>query len=146
MSEARHQCGAIERFEFVESAFIDDTSDHLSNIEGLMRIRGNQTQQFVDVVTRRRRFSRRDGRRASPLEIRDQFARQAERVGVVLGEMIRDARASAMHIGAAQFLGRDDFPGRRGDEWRAAKKNCPLPAHNDRLVAHRRNIGAAGRA
>ena len=51
-----------------------------------------------------------------------------------------------MDVGAAQLLGGDDLAGRRLDQRRAAEKDRPLLADDDRLVGHRRHVGAAGRA
>ncbi len=44
----------------------------------------------------------------------------------------------------AELLGRDVLAGGRLHERGAAKEDRPRPAHDDRLVAHRRDIGAAG--
>ena len=51
-----------------------------------------------------------------------------------------------MDVGAAEGLGVDHFAGRGLHQRRAAEKDGALIADDDRLVRHRRNIGAAGRA
>ena len=51
-----------------------------------------------------------------------------------------------MHIGATQFLGRDDLAGRGLHQGGAAEKDRALALDDDRLVGHRRHIGAARRA
>ena len=51
-----------------------------------------------------------------------------------------------MHVGAAEFFGRDHLAGRRLHQRRAAEKDRALIAHDDALVRHRRHIGAAGGA
>ena len=51
-----------------------------------------------------------------------------------------------MDVRAAQVLVRDLFAGRRLDQRRAADEDRPLAADDDRLVAHGRDVGAAGRA
>ena len=51
-----------------------------------------------------------------------------------------------MHVGAAQLLGRHDLAGRRLHQRRAAEEDRSLVLDDDRLVGHRRHVGAAGRA
>ena len=51
-----------------------------------------------------------------------------------------------MQIAAAEFLGADRLAGRRLDQRRPGEKDRPLLLDDDRLVGHRRNIGAAGGA
>ena len=65
---------------------------------------------------------------------------------VVEGIMIGDAGDARMNLGAAKILRRDDLAGGGLDERRTGQKDRALPAHDDRLVAHRRHIGAARRA
>jgi hypothetical protein len=60
--------------------------------------------------------------------------------------MIDDTGNARMDIGAAEVFGRDDFTGRRLDQRRAAEKDRALILDDDRLVAHRRHVGAAGSA
>ena len=65
---------------------------------------------------------------------------------VVMRVMVHHARGARVHVGAAQILGADDLAGGRLHQRRAAQEDGALPAHDDRLVAHRRHIGAAGGA
>ena len=51
-----------------------------------------------------------------------------------------------MHVGAAEFFRRHHLAGRRLHQRRSAEKDRALIAHDDALVRHRRDIGAAGRA
>ncbi len=60
--------------------------------------------------------------------------------------MVGDARATRVHVGAAELLRRHLLAGRRLHERRAADEDRPGAAHDDRLVRHRRHVGAAGRA
>ena len=70
----------------------------------------------------------------------------SQRVGVVLGEVVGDARVARVHVAAAQLLGRDVLAGRGLHERRAAQEDRAGLLDDDRLVAHRRHVGAAGRA
>ena len=51
-----------------------------------------------------------------------------------------------MNVGAAQFLGGNDFTGCRLHERRTAQENRALIAHDHRLIGHGRHIGTARRA
>ncbi len=51
-----------------------------------------------------------------------------------------------MHLGAAQLLGRDDLAGGRLHDRRPAEEDGALALDDDRLVGHRRHVGAAGGA
>ena len=51
-----------------------------------------------------------------------------------------------MHVGAAELLGGDVLAGRRLHERRPADEDRAGAAHDDRLVAHRGHVGAAGGA
>jgi hypothetical protein len=67
-------------------------------------------------------------------------------VAIVVGEMVRDAGPSSVQLAAAELLGRHDLARRRADERRPAEEDRALPADDHRLVAHRRDVRATGRA
>jgi hypothetical protein len=67
-------------------------------------------------------------------------------VVVVLGEVVHDARQAGVHVAAAELLGGDDLARGRLHERRAAEEDRALLADDDRLVAHRGDVGAARRA
>ena len=60
--------------------------------------------------------------------------------------MVGHARAARVDVGAAELLGRHLLAGRRLHERRAADEDRPGAADDDRLVRHRRHVGAAGGA
>ena len=60
--------------------------------------------------------------------------------------MVGDAGAARVHVGAAELLGAHVLPGRGLHERRAADEDRPRAVHDHGLVAHRRHVGAAGRA
>ena len=80
------------------------------------------------------------------VEVRHDAPHQRERMAVVRRIVIRDAGEPRMHVGAAEVLGRDHLAGRGLHQRRAAEEDRALLAHDDRLVRHRRHIGAARRA
>ena len=65
---------------------------------------------------------------------------------VVVGEMVGDTGDPGVQVAAAELLGRDDLAGGGLDQRRAAEEDRALLADDYRLVAHRRHVGAAGRA
>ncbi len=73
-------------------------------------------------------------------------ARQRQRVGVVLRQVIGHARQPRVHVAAAEVLGADDLARGRLHQRRAAEEDRALVLDDDRLVAHRRHVGAAGGA
>ena len=69
-----------------------------------------------------------------------------QRVRVVVGEVVGDPADPAVQVAAAELLGGDDLAGRGLHQRRAAQEDRALVADDDRLVAHRRHVGAAGGA
>ena len=106
----------------------DDPVDLLGRIEWLARLRHRQRYLFHRI------------------QIADDAARDAERVPIVERVMVGDAGDAAVHIGPAQFLGRDDFAGGGLHQRRSAEKDRALALDDDALIRHRRHIGAAGGA
>ena len=81
-----------------------------------------------------------------PRQSADDAARDAERMCVVLGQVIDDAGNPGVHFAAAEFLGADHFAGGGFHQRRTAEKNRALVADDDGFVAHRRHVSAAGSA
>ncbi len=67
-------------------------------------------------------------------------------MGVVLREVVGDAGQPRVDVAAAEVLGADDLADRRLHERRAGQEDRALVLDDDRLVAHRRHVGAARRA
>src|SRR3546814_5379914 len=73
----------------------------------------------------------------------DVIPHDRQRMFVILGEMVDDARFLRVQIAATQVLC-PDFLARRGlHQRRAGEEDRALIAHDDGLVAHRGHIGAA---
>ncbi len=67
-------------------------------------------------------------------------------MGVVIGVIVGNPGFAAMQFRPAQFIGGHFLAGGGLDQRRAAQKDRPVIADMDHLVAHGRDIGAAGRA
>ena len=79
-------------------------------------------------------------------EIADDLPRDLQRMRVILSAMIGNARPAAVNVGAAELLGGHNFARRGFDERRTRQEYRAFVAHDNRFIAHRRNIGAAGGA
>ncbi len=73
-------------------------------------------------------------------------AHDAQRVAVVVGQMVGHPGDLGVQISAAELLGGHDLAGRGLHQRRPAEEDGALVAHDDGLVAHRGNVGAAGGA
>ena len=155
LGEAADQGRAVERLELVEPAAVDDAADHLAHVVGRAGVGRH------DVVERRRVLCG-----SSTAGTAVQFAHaglgtlarvpgtagcrrsraRSRGVGVVLGEVVDDPGGAGVDVGTAELLGGDLLPGRGLHQRRAAEEDRALVAHDDRLVRHRRHVGAAGGA
>ena len=77
------------------------------------------------------------------MEVADDAAGDVEGVGIVQRVVVGDPGFARVQIRTAEILGRDHFAGRRLHQRRPAEEDRSLPAHDDALVAHRRDVGAA---
>ncbi len=65
---------------------------------------------------------------------------------VVLGIVIGDPGAAAVHVGAAERFRIDFLAGRGAHQRRPAEKHATLIAHDDGVIGHGRHVGPAGGA
>ncbi len=80
------------------------------------------------------------------MKIRHDLADDRERVRVVVGEVIGDARNARVHVAAAELFGGHLLAGRRLHKRRSAEKDRSVALDDHRFVAHGRNVRAAGGA
>ena len=76
----------------------------------------------------------------------DNIPHDGERMLVILGKMVDNARLAGVQVAAAQILSRNLLARRRLDQRRAGEEDRALVADDDALIAHRGDIGAAGGA
>ncbi len=133
---------AVERLELVEGALIDDPRDHLADLERPSQVRADDAVQLGRVVDRLGWRAQLQLRPLDPVQVGDDPAREAERVGVGERVVVADAGLAGVDVGAAEFLRAHDLAGCRFDQRRAAEKNRALLAHDDALIRHRRDVGA----
>ena len=143
MGEPGDQRAAVFRLELVELAAVDQTDDDIVHVIGNPRVDGNHVVELGLISNRlHRRQHIPDARFARP-QCRHDAPDDAQRVAVVVGEMIGDTGDLGVQISAAEILGRYDFPSCRLHQRRTAEKDGALVANDHRLVTHRRNVGAA---
>ena len=143
--ESRHQRRGVALLELVEARPVHQPRDNLAHFIGLPGVGGDDAIDFARVVGRI--FGRSDvGRKAfGGIQRRHDRPGQMQRMLVVIRQIVGDTRQPSVDIGAAQFLGGDFFAGRGLYERRAAQEDRAGPAHDDRLVGHRRDVRAARR-
>ena len=146
LGEAAHQRRAVARLELVEARAIDHAGDDLAHVEGLAGVAGDDAVDLFRVVQRLLALAERHVDRLRAVEVGDDAARDVERVGVVLGQVVGDAREPGVNIAAAQVLGAHHLAGGRLHQRRAAEEDRALVLDDDGLVRHRRHVGAAGGA
>ena len=123
---------------------VDDARDQLARVDLVAEVLGHEPVQLRRVRKRAAPAGRRP--RDAPwtcLQVRDDPARDRERVLVRRRVVVGDAAAPRVDVGAAELLGGDVLAGRRLHERRPADEDRSGAADDDRLVAHRRDVGAA---
>ncbi|MCY1510566.1 hypothetical protein D9M68_449480 [compost metagenome] len=81
-----------------------------------------------------------------PIKATDYATGDADRVAVILGQILSQARGARVHLGAAQFLFRRDFTRCSLEQRRPGQEGTGAAAHHDHDIRQPRHIGAACRA
>ena len=149
---------AVERLELVEDLTVGrghpvtDPDDHLARVERLLEVGRDQVEQPVGVLLRLgvgTRWSSRDEPvsrppRLAPVQPRHDPPPDPDRVALVLGEVVGQARGPGVHLGAAERLVVGLLAGRHLHQRRAAEEHLGLLLDHHRVVAHAGHVGAAG--
>ena len=131
--------------EVEELGAIDQPRDDLAAIDGLAVVRRHHAADFLDVVERRAHLAQLQLRTLRvPVEALDDVARDADAVGVVLGQELRRAGHTGVHVGAAQILVVGDLAGRGLQQRRAGQEYLGVLADHHHEVRQARHVGAAG--
>ena len=132
--------GGVAGLDLEEVAPVDDAADHVAHVVALLGLDGHDRGQLgvgVDVVV--------VGDAGRLLEVvRRQEAEQAaadqDRLVVVLGDEVDDARMRHVGVGAAQGLGGDLLAGHLLDDLGPGDEHLGLAGHDDE-VGQRRGVG-----
>ena len=142
-SEAGDQRRTVARLELVEARAVDDAGDDLAHVVGLPRVLGDDAIDLARVEERILARLVRHRHRLRAVEAGDDAPCDRERVAIVVGQVIGNAREPRVDVAAAELLGRDDLADRGLHERRAAEEDGALVLDDHGLVAHRRHVGAA---
>ena len=141
-----HGVHAVERLEVEEIAIVHQPRDHLAHVVGLAIVGRHHASELVGIVARLPCRLALHGRQPLvPRERRHNLARDPQGVGVVLGQILGDARHRRMHLRAAQFLVGRDLAGRSLQQRRAGQEDLGTPLYDDHVVAEPGQISAARR-
>ena len=110
---------------------------------GVRGVGGHDPREVGRVVRRLLDRCALPGRGRARSERRDDAADDAQRVLVVVGQVVGDAGRAAVQRAAAEVLGRDDLTGSRLHQRRATEEDGALVLDDDGLVGHGRDVGAA---
>ena len=143
MREAADQRGAVAGLELVKHAVVNDAGDDLAHVVGLAGIGRYHAVQLFDRIPGRLGRLQQQRLRLDAVQSSDGLPGQRQRVQIVLGQVVGNARQAGVHIATAQVLGADHFASGRLDQRRAAEKDRALVLDDDGLIAHRRHISAA---
>ena len=143
MRKPADQGGAVKRLELVELAAIDDARDHLMDVIWRTHILWNDRVKFFGVIFGRPRRLERKLMLMRGTKVADDVAHYGDGMLVIFGKMIGHSRPARVEFSATEVL-RADFLARRGfHQRRAGQEDRSLLLHDDRLVRHCGDVGAA---
>ncbi len=133
---------AVVGLELQEVGAIHDAGDHLAAVEGLAVVRRDAAHQLFFGIQRRHHVGGGLAHRV-PLELVDQLARQRDRVGVVVAQVLAQAGHAGVHLGAAQVLVRGVFADGGLHQRRAGQVDAAAALDQDHVVRQAGQVGAA---
>ena len=101
MGKAADQRGAVSGLIFVKTAAVDQTCDHLADVELDFDIARNDTVKLFRIVIRRLRRDLFDVKLRRSRRLRHEFACNRDRLLLACCRIIGGAGDARMHIGAA---------------------------------------------
>ena len=141
-----HGRRTIERGEFDEVRVVGDAGDHFLHVDRPPVIHRHDSEQFLGVVARwpartphLRRYA------VVPVELAQEIADDAQRVAVILGQIVAEPGNGRVHFGAAEFLLGRDLTGRRHEQRRAGEKGPRTATHHDDVIGQAGLVGASRR-
>ena len=138
---------AVELLELAQLAAVDDVAQHVAHVVGRAAVQRHEVEQVVRGCRSGARGAiRSHGGWRRRRRRRDDLADDLQRVVVVVGEVVDDAGGARVDVAAAELLGGDLLAGRGLHQRRAAEEDRALLLDDHGLVAHRRDVGAAGGA
>ncbi len=136
----------VQGLELQQLRAVGQPRHDLAHVHRLAQGFGHEGQQVVGRVQRRGGHHQRCPVGEGGAQLPHHLARHAQRLPVVLGQMLAQTRHACVHLGAAQlFFGRDLASGGL-EQRRPGQKSARATAHHDDNVAQARHVSATGRA
>ena len=147
VGEAGDQRLAVQRLELVEAAGVDEPGDDLADRDRTARIGGDGAVDpgRIDRGKFRRATVPGLGRRLA-VEVGDDRTTEGQGVFVIERFVVGNAGLAGVDVGATELLGGDVLPGGGLHERWSAEEDRAGALDDDGLVAHGRDVRAAGRA
>ena len=146
MTEAAHQGRAVERLELVELAAVDQAGDDLALVEGPRQVGADDAGNLGRIEQRRAGRADVAMDTLHAVQGAHDIAGLGDRLQLVAGEMVGDARHGAVHLRTAQRIAVDDLADGGLDDLRAAQMHAAVAGGHHDFVGQGRDIGAARRA
>ncbi len=146
LREAADDGRRVALLELVEARTVHQPGDHLTHVVRLAQIEIDDAVELGRIVRGVLRGRHVRGQLLGRIERRDDHPRLMQRMLVVFGEIVRDARQPRVDVGAAEILGRHIFSGGGLHQRRAAEKDRSRALDDDGFVRHGGHVGAAGGA
>ena len=143
--ERASQRRPVAGLELLELGTVDDACNDLAHVVDVTKTPRNDSVNLFRGIQRILRCRRFHPCPAVPVQVTNDAPREAQRVAVVLSQIVGDAGYPGVQVSAAQRFGVHLLSGRRLHQGRAAEEYGSLVLDDDGLVAHRRNVGAARR-
>ena len=146
MGKTSDQCGAVVSLELMEGTVIDDSPDHLPDVEGKVYVLWDEPVELLSVLAGRLRSLHRPSRLLRSGQSGHNVSQNLQGVVIILRDMVGHPRFTGVDLGAAELLRGDYLPGGGLHQGRPTQEDRSLVAYDHRLITHRRHIGTAGSA
>ena len=145
--EAADEGLAVEGLELVEPRPVHEAGDQLPRVDLLAKVGRDQAVELGRIRGGLLGRGQTPGQvLVGQVEVADDLAHERERVLVRGRVVVRDPGLARVDVGAAELLGADLLAGGGLHERWPPDEDGAGPLDDDRLVAHRGHVGAAGRA
>ena len=144
--EAGDQRRAKARLELGELGAVKQPRKNRAHGHRLPWVGREQTADLRRVERGRPRRGAREVALARIGQRAHELARDAQRMRLIIGEVVGDARRGAVQVSAAELLGGHHLARRRLYQRRSTEKDRAVAAHDDRLISHRGDVRATGGA
>ena len=141
---AAHQLRPVGLLELLEARPVEDPGQDLTRIEGHAHVDRRDAEQLLGGEQRLVRRPVGCGTEPPPVQVGHDAARQAQRVGLVARQVVAQPRDPGVHASAPELLLVGLLADGHLHQRRPAQEDPGPVLDHDRVVAHARQVGAAG--